>query len=310
MSTMTESRLSSTNKRHTAPLMLVLILLLAAYSNTFSVSWHMDDFPNILNNPAVQMTDLGIKSLLRSMGIDQAQGKNLSRPVANLSFALNWCLHGANVAGFHLVNLIIHIYNALLVYAVIILLGTAPGFPNRHRAHVHSIALGACLLWALNPIQTQAVTYVVQRMTSLATLFYLAALIAYLKMRLTNAIRPKIWWGISTGVAFLLALGTKENAATLPLAIVLIEWIFFRNNTQPLFDRQFGIVIVTGIIFTALFVTVFFFMVRQGYRQNPDKVLRNATLFANGTGTHPTTRVVVLPQPPFLSDSSAAFPGT
>lgn len=238
--------------------MLVLILLLAAYGNTFSASWHMDDFPNILNNPAVQMTNWGMAPLLRAMGIDQAQGNNLSRPVANLSFAFNWCLHGANIAGFHLVNLIIHIYNALLVYAAIILLGTAPGFPNRHRAHAHSIALGAGLLWALNPIQTQAVTYVVQRMTSLATLFYLAALIAYLKLRLTNAIRQKIWWGIGTGAAFLLALGTKENAATLPLAIVLTEWIFFRKKTDLLFDRQIGIVIAAGVIFTMLFVALFF----------------------------------------------------
>jgi len=242
---------------------LMLLLVLFAYANAFTASWHMDDYPNILSNPAVQMTRWNPASLMRAVGIDRSEGNNLSRPVANLSFALNWYLHGANVAGFHLVNLIIHIGNALLLYGIILLLGATPYFPHRYRTTITSIAVGASLVWALNPIQSQAVTYIVQRMASLSAFFYLAALTAYLKLRLATGLRYKIGWGLGLGVGFLLALGTKENAITLPLALVLVEWIFFQNGRQCLADRRVGIVVASGAALTAFFVYLFFFLSDQ-----------------------------------------------
>ena len=69
---MTDPILSCPKKRHPAALLTILLLLLAPYSNTFQASWHMDDYPNILNNPAVQMTTLDIRSLSRAVGIDQS----------------------------------------------------------------------------------------------------------------------------------------------------------------------------------------------------------------------------------------------
>ena len=118
----------------------------------------MDDYPNILDNPAVQVTQWDLGAFERVFGLDRTQGNNLSRPVANLSFALNWSWHGTNVAGYHLINLIVHIFNCLLVYGVVLLLGATPGFPRRYRAQIHWVALGTSVLWAFHPIQTQAVT--------------------------------------------------------------------------------------------------------------------------------------------------------
>ena len=149
-------------KMKTTTTLLVLgLLVFIAYSNTFLADWHMDDYPNILQNPAIQITDLGPASLKRAVGVDQSQGNNLKRPVANLTFALNWYAHGSQAAGYHLVNLLIHVLNALILYLVIVRLCERPVLPESNRRHRKAIALAAALLWALNPIQTQAVTYVV-----------------------------------------------------------------------------------------------------------------------------------------------------
>ncbi len=246
------------DSRFTVALLVIVLLLVAVYSNTFKAAWHMDDYPNILNNPAVQTTQWDLDTLERVFGLDRTQGNNLSRPVANLSFALNWYWHGTNVAGYHLVNLMIHLFNFLLVYSMVLLLGVTPRFPKRYREHLHWIALGASVLWAFHPIQTQAVTYVVQRMTSLATLFYLSAMTAYLKCRLSPERRSRVVWGTLVAVAFLLAMGTKENAATLPMALVLIEAVFFQTKDGKPFDRRIGIVLAAGLGITLVFVTLFF----------------------------------------------------
>ena len=92
----------------TAFLVLGLFVLMA-YSNTLRAEWHMDDHPNILENPAIQIDTLGLDALKGAIGVDRSQGNNLPRPVTNLTFALNWYVHGANVVGYHLVNLAIHL---------------------------------------------------------------------------------------------------------------------------------------------------------------------------------------------------------
>jgi len=256
---MTDPILSCMKNRHAAALLTMLLLLLAAYGNTFHASWHMDDYSNILNNTSVQMVTLDMRSLARAVGIDHAYGNNLSRPVANLTFALNWYLHGANVSGFHLINLIIHITNAGLVYLVILLLGATPQFPERHRAHIYSIALGASLLWALNPIQTQAVTYIVQRMASLMTLFYLMALASFIKFRLSTRMQHKILWGGLFFLGFVLAMGSKENAVMLPLAVALVELIFFQENSGRVISLRLGGTIIMASVLIVFFSGLFFY---------------------------------------------------
>ncbi len=250
---------SLTKSRHAAALLTILLFLLAAYGNTFHASWHMDDYPNILNNPAIQMTAWNGESLLRAVGIDQLYGNNLSRPVANLSFALNWFLHGDNVTGFHLINLVIHILNAWLVYRVILLIGTTPRFPARHRAHIYSIALGTSLLWALNPMQTQAVTYIVQRMASLMALFYIAALASFIQFRLATRMKHKVLWGGLVLAGFILAMGTKENASMLPLALALVEIIFFQEKSERVLSPRFGATIIMASLLVVVFSGVYFY---------------------------------------------------
>ncbi len=240
-------------KMKTTTTLLVLgLLVFIAYSNTFLADWHMDDYPNILQNPAIQITDLGPASLKRAVGVDQSQGNNLKRPVANLTFALNWYAHGSQAAGYHLVNLLIHVLNALILYLVIVRLCERPVLPESNRRHRKAIALAAALLWALNPIQTQAVTYVVQRYTSLAAFFILGGLYSYIRGRLSDRKHHMAaWWALAV-CSYVLALGVKENTAVWPLTVLLVEFVFFRDREGRLTPYFKKILIATVALGTVL----------------------------------------------------------
>jgi tetratricopeptide (TPR) repeat protein len=153
----------------------------------------------------------------------------LYRPVVMVTFAVNWYLGKADVFGYHLVNIGIHCATSGLLYFTILNLLNAPNMLDRYRGSGHFIALLATALWALHPIQTQAVTYIVQRMASLAALFYLAGIFLFAKAR---SVQSPVKRGVFSGLcllSYLLAIGTKQNAVTLPVALLLIEAIFFIN---------------------------------------------------------------------------------
>ena len=197
------------------------------------------------------MTEVRLDTLKRAIGVDKSRGNNLPRPVTNLTFALNWYVHGSNVAGYHLVNLVIHFLNAWLLYLIITGLSRRPVAPETDRGHHRVVALLAALLWALNPIQTQAVTYVVQRYTSLTTLFFLGALYGYIRGRLSGRTRDLVvWWGLAVG-CYLLAMGAKENAAIWPAAALLVEFVFFRDEHGRLSPHFNKIMIAAAILSTA-----------------------------------------------------------
>ena len=239
--------------KNTMAFLLLLLMVLMAYSNTFRAEWHMDDHPNILKNPAIQMTEVRLDTLKRAVGVDKSYGNNLSRPVTNLTFALNWYAHGSNVVGYHLVNLGIHFLNAWVLYLILIGLSRSPVIPANDHCQRRIIALIAALLWALNPIQTQAVTYVVQRYTSLTTLFFLGALYGYIRGRLSGRTRDLVaWWGLAVG-CYLLAMGAKENAAIWPAAALLVEFVFFRDKHGRL-SPYFKKILIAAAILSVVFV--------------------------------------------------------
>jgi tetratricopeptide (TPR) repeat protein len=203
---------------------LLLIGLIAAliYSNTFSASFHFDDVPNITDNPKIKH----LVNLLDFSG---------SRYVGFLTFALNYRFGGLSLFGFHLVNLLIHIANGLLVYGLVRLLLKSPRLlpsPALTPA-APAIALCTALLFVVHPIQTQAVTYIVQRFASLATLFYLLTLLCYLKWRLSppDNNRRHLWYAAAF-LATLLAMKTKETTFTLPFMLLLVEIVGFGSPSR------------------------------------------------------------------------------
>jgi len=130
------------------------------------------------------------------------------------------------VLGYHLVNLAIHLINAMLVYWLFQLIAQTPRLDGSlWHTRRRELALIAALIFVAHPVLTQAVTYIYQRLASLATLWYLLGMCLYLKGRL-NFQRRKDFFASAVVIAILGVL-TKEIIFTLPLMIVLAELIFF-----------------------------------------------------------------------------------
>jgi tetratricopeptide (TPR) repeat protein len=155
-----------------------VLLGLLAYSNTFHVPFLFDDKQNIINNPV--MRELG------SFLDPEAFPKIGMRYVGFFTFALNYTLHGLNVTGYHILNIAIHLINAILVYVLVQLTFRTPQMRGIDPGSRFSdgVAVFSALLFVSHPVQTQAVTYIVQRFASLATLFYLFSLTMYVMARL------------------------------------------------------------------------------------------------------------------------------
>lgn len=205
-------------RRPAAQAAAVAAAAVACYANTFSASFHFDDFHAIVENAALRDMDRFWASHLGS------------RMVGYLSFALDHRLHGLDVRGYHAVNLLVHISTALLVFALARLLFRTPALAgSRLQADADLVALLAALLFAVHPVQTQAVTYVVQRLASLSTFFSVLAVVAWLRWRIAGGAA----YAVALAATFL-ALFTKESAATLPLLLVLCELVFFEGSPRRL----------------------------------------------------------------------------
>jgi tetratricopeptide (TPR) repeat protein len=160
-----------------------------------------------------------------------------SRPVANISFALNYYFHQYHVLGYHLVNILIHAATAILLYLFVKTTLSIPSLSSRTEHHGW-IAFFAALIWLVHPIQTQSVTYIVQRMNSMAAMFYVLSLLLYARARLAGEKKKK--WGLFSGciLSGILALGSKEMTATLPFFILIYEWYFFQDLSRRWLKRH------------------------------------------------------------------------
>ena len=176
---------------------------LLAYLNALEASFQFDDFRVIVDNPRAH----GLAAWWQAMpGI---------RPLLKLTYALNWSLSPA-AFGYHAVNVLLHIVNIALVWRLSAHFPVPGGWDA---ARVGRARFLATLLFALHPIQTEAVTYVSGRSMSLMTLFGLAALLAWLEAG--KRPRPRAWKALALGL-FAAALASKEVALVLPLALLLL----------------------------------------------------------------------------------------
>lgn len=208
------------------PAALLCAAVLAAYFNAFAGSFQFDDYNVIVHNPAVHSIGAWFDSM---PGI---------RPLLKLSYTLNW-IAGPGTFGFHLVNVTVHAANAVLVYLLLQAL-------RRPHAAGDLVPFLAALMFALHPVQTEAVTYICGRSTSLMALFYLGALLAY--VRAADAASPRGMGAVSL-LLFGCALLTKEAAATLPLALWLVDALDRRREPglHAAFARHRGYWLVLAI---------------------------------------------------------------
>jgi len=216
-------------------ILLLGVALLAAYLPTFHAPFTFDDIRNITDNPSLRMTRIGASSALRA--IKQSESLNPGRPVAHLSFALNYRFGGRDPFGYHVTNFLILLFSVPSAFWLAFLLARTWLPPPEAKA----AALGAAALWATNPLLTNGVTYVVQRMTSLCALFSILALACFLQ-----GLRSRRWiWHFVGAGAWILALGTKETALLVPLLALLFLWLSPQKRPGK---RRFGTLLISLVV--------------------------------------------------------------
>lgn len=235
-------------------LQLAVIVVLGAviYVNTLRVPFYLDDYREIVNSPFIKDFS-SFASYFSAGGI----GALVSRSFGYLTFALNYRMGGLDVVGYHLVNVAIHVAAALLVYRLVFL--TLLVTHGRDRETVGNragfIAFLAALLFVAHPLQTQAVTYLIQRFASLAAMLYLLSLCCYIQARmLLNEPGKRLVAGVWCAVALvsaLLAFMTKQNAFTLPFVVVLYEVVFFPRDIKKTMGILAAVAAGTAVIIVA-----------------------------------------------------------
>jgi len=214
-------------RHETLLLCLLAVIIILIYSGTLTTPFVLDDINNIRDNPHIRIPFFSFKNLARA----GFQSPLTNRPVANISFALNYYFHGYNLVGFHVVNILIHLASGIFLYAFVKATFQTPTLRARY-AVSGWIPFFTAFIWLVHPLQTQSVTYLVQRMNSLAAMFYVLSMLLYVKLRLNTGSHAKwpFWGGCI--LAGMLAFGTKEISVTLPGFIVLYEWYFFQGLSR------------------------------------------------------------------------------
>jgi tetratricopeptide (TPR) repeat protein len=236
---------------------LLFFLVFSIYSNTFDASWQFDDHQNIIEDVNIRVKDLGIKSLWKSFFV--ASKEKISRPFSRVTFAVNWYFSKTDVTGYHIVNIFIHLLTGCILFLTVVALLRTPAVRDKYRDSEHFIALLTAVFWAINPVQTQAVTYIVQRMASMAAMFYILSMFFYLKGRSGTSRWKKYLFFLGCFLSFLFGLASKENVMILPIALVLVEMTFFQDLGQKKTRRTLLWVTVGGGLFLVFISSLLFF---------------------------------------------------
>jgi tetratricopeptide (TPR) repeat protein len=247
---------------------LSIIILVAVgvliYLPGLSGPYLFDDHGNLIANSYIQLEQLTWGDLYRAaFSLDSGP---LRRPFSVLSFALNYWFAGGfeNSAAFKGINLAIHLANGILVFILTRLLLAraaihAPGADRPETIMRRMLPGLIALIWTAHPIQLTSVLYVVQRMTSLAAFFTLAALCAYLLGRQQLAAgKRRNGWLLMFGAGLLATLGvfSKETAVLFPLYVIVVELVFFRDSIPGYLRQRFGRRLLPITIVTAAALTV------------------------------------------------------
>jgi len=213
---------------------LVALAVLAAYCSSLSGPFIFDDSSAIGNNPTIRHL-WAIGSLLSPPG---GGSPVQSRPVINLTLAINYALGGEQVFGYHLFNLGVHIVAALTLLGVVRRTLVLPVFGERFGAGATGYATAIALLWGLHPLNTEAVTYTIQRTESLFSMFYLLTL--YCCIRGYGAGDAKGWFAAAIG-SCLVGMGCKEAMVTAPVMVLLYDRVFVTRSWKEVFRRRWGL---------------------------------------------------------------------
>lgn len=207
---------------------IVLVVVLAAYANSFPGPFVFDDLPAIAANATIK-PGTSIASWLQPPTHSTVAG----RPFLNFSFALDQLISGDGVWSYHAINLLIHLAAGACLFGIV--RRTLNHIPSIRPTDPSTVAAVAAALWLLHPLQTESVTYVVQRAESLAGLLYLGALYAFVRGNETGAAK---FWPIAAVLLAGLGMATKEHVVTLPILILCYDRIFLSPSVVVALRRN------------------------------------------------------------------------
>ncbi len=225
----------------------LLILIAIAYREAPNNVFHLDDGYNIVRHPPVMMTELTADKL-----IDAGRNAYLpSRPLPSMTFAIDWWRGGGSPRQFQWTNLIIHSAAAIAIFGLLTVILRRR---NQPPWIVGVAALFGAALWACHPIQVQGVTYVVQRMASMAALFTILTVTLFIVGRFAE--RPGYRWllFVLAGLCWTLGMLCKETAAIAPFLVLLAEYGVVRHGETMLRSRFDPLLLSLPVLAAALIV--------------------------------------------------------
>jgi len=208
-----------------------------AYHNSFRGPFIFDD-ASILENPHIRQ----LWPIWDAMSAPPDLTVN-GRPIVCLSLALNYALGGLNVWGYHVFNLTVHLLSALVLFGILCRTFEGEKLRDRFGASAIWLAAAIALIWEAHPLQTESVTYIVQRSELLMGLFLLLTL--YGTLRGSQSSRPHAWY-LGAVVACALGMGSKEVMVGAPLIVLLYDRVFLASSFRDLWRRRIGLYIGLG----------------------------------------------------------------
>lgn len=177
------------------------------------------------------------------------------RPFYKLSFALNFYISGIEPWSYHVVNILIHIANAWLLFEIVRYSLFLERWQGRFQKSAVNISFVVSVIWAVHPLQTQAVTYLSQRCEIMMTFFYLLSMLLMIRSRDSD---KSGCWQIAAVISFLFGLGSKEAMISAPLAIFLYDRFFLYSSVKETLKKHWiyysGIILILLIPFSYLLV--------------------------------------------------------
>jgi tetratricopeptide (TPR) repeat protein len=210
---------------------LLVVAILVAYANSFSGPFVFDDLHSITLNPTIRrLASADIWSPPADVTVS-------GRPLLNASLAFNHAIGGEAVRGYHVVNLTIHVLAALTLFGVMRRTFGGPRLRAQFGVDrdVTWAAFAVALLWALHPLATESVTYVIQRAESLMALCYLLTL--YCFVAAAEAPRSRRWQ-VAGAAACAAGMATKETMVTAPLVVLLYDRVFVGGAWHEIWRRR------------------------------------------------------------------------
>ena len=246
-------------ERHPAPCrggasllwaVLVVLVGIGVYHNSFSGQFLFDDYSCIVDNPSIR-TLWPLRVTLSAPPETALAG----RPVVALSLAVNYALGRLDVRGYHVVNLTLHLVSALLVLGIVRRTLLSPCLVSRYGPEASWLALAVALVWMTHPLLTESVTYLIQRTELFMAFFFLLTL--YSVIRGAGSPSPATWCTVAV-VSCALGMASKEVMVVAPLLVLLYDRVFLSGSVREAFRKRlwlYGGLSLTWVVLVALMTT-------------------------------------------------------